>query len=187
MTDLAQPIRTIADLVELLQKENIPYRADEEGALVEVGTQIGPMILRWEKNHGISQFIYLLPFQVPVERLAAVESAILRVNHALALPGFGLDHANSYVYYRLVMPRRMPDNSLSVDDLQRLLRVTVGTTRDFTAALKAVAVEGKNPETILADARAGHAAQVGTMTVDKAAAPEAPEAKADTKADDPAT
>jgi hypothetical protein len=68
-----------------------------------------------------------------------IESAIARINHVIVLPGFGFDHQNCYVYYRLSIPRR-EDNSLSVAELENLVQTCIITGTEFHELLSEVAI-----------------------------------------------
>lgn len=145
------------DLVALLTHDNVPHQADAAQGRVVIPTESGPlvgeMLLLWEADSPVVQFIHPLDFEVPMERIAAAESAIARINHALVLPGFGLDHDHRYLYYRLSTPRR-PDGTLLPDEVERLFRTTVNTARDFFLPLQAVALRGADPANVVAAAGA---------------------------------
>lgn len=143
------------DLLKLLKEDNVPHRADLEQQSVELPTQSGnlegEMLILWDAKSSLVQCIHPLPFEVPEDRIPAAESAIARINHALTLPGFGLNHVSRLLYYRLSIPRR-DDGTLSIQELQRLFRTTVSTAADFYVSLSGVVLEGKKPEQVITEA-----------------------------------
>jgi hypothetical protein len=148
-------VANFQDLLELLKNDNVPHRANPEQQSVEIPTQSGSLegelLILWDARSSLVQCIHPLPFEVPEDRIPAAESAISRINHALTLPGFGLNHVSRLLYYRLSVPRR-DDGTLSAQELQRLFRTTVSTAADFYLPLLGVVLEGKNPEQVMAEA-----------------------------------
>lgn len=139
-------------LVEVLQKENVPFRADRDNQIVEIAVHTGPlhteMVIRWELRLLLAQFIVAFPFHVPVERMAAVEHALAIINHRLIMPGFGLDNDKRLLYFRLVTPRQ-DDGAMSYDHIHRLISAAVDTLLDFYPLLVSVVTEGKEPDALL--------------------------------------
>ena len=64
-------------------------------------------------------------------------------NHALAVPGFGLDHQNRKLYYRFVAPF-MPRGGLQDKEVRLYFQLTLKQAAEFFASLKQVA-EGADP------------------------------------------
>jgi hypothetical protein len=139
-------------LVEILQKENVPFRADRDNQIVEIAVHTGPlhteMVIRWELRLLLAQFIVAFPFHVPPERIAAVEHSLAIINHRLIMPGFGLDNDKRLLYFRLVAPRQ-DDGTMSYDHLHRLISAAVDTLLDFYPLLVSVVTEGKEPDALL--------------------------------------
>jgi len=154
-SDESKLLANFQDLLNLLKEDNVPHRANPEQQSVELPTQSGElegeMLILWDARSSLVQCIHPLPFEVPEDRIPAAESAIARINHALTLPGFGLNHVSRLLYYRLSVPRR-DDGTLSAQAVQRLFRTTVRTAADFYLPLSGVVLEGKNPEQVMADA-----------------------------------
>jgi hypothetical protein len=154
-SDESKLLANFQDLLNLLKEDNVPHRANPEQQSVELPTQSGElegeMLILWDARSSLVQCIHPLPFEVPEDRIPAAESAIARINHALTLPGFGLNHVSRLLYYRLSVPRR-DDGTLSAQELQRLFRTTVRTAADFYRPLSGVVREGKNPEQVIANA-----------------------------------
>jgi hypothetical protein len=150
-------IANFQDLLEVFVRDNVPHRADPEQQRVALptkhGSLQGELLILWDARSSLLQCIQPLPFEVPQDRIGAAESAIARINHALMLPGFGLNHVSRLLYYRLSVPRR-DDGTLSVLDLQRLISTTVHTAADFYIPLLGICLEGKPPEQVMAEAAA---------------------------------
>lgn len=165
-------------LVEVLQKENVPFRADRDNQIVEIAVHTGPlhteMVIRWEARLLLAQFIVAFPFHVPAPRIAVVEHALAIINHRLIMPGFGLDNDKRLLYFRLVTPRQ-DDGAMSYDHIHRLISAAVDTLLDFYPLLVAVVNEGKEPDALL-DALAPSLSKLPESTEDAAAAvaPSAP-------------
>lgn len=143
-------LTSFADVVALLQRQNAPHRANPEQSLVELPVKNPPLegwlVVRWEKQ-GLVQFIVVLDMKIEPARMAAAESAVARMNHALILPGFGLNHATGALYYRIVLPRH--EDKMSEDDFTGGLRVALNNARDFFLSFRGVIVDGKPPESVL--------------------------------------
>jgi hypothetical protein len=159
-------------LVEVLQKENVPFRADRDNQIVEIAVHTGPlhteMVIRWEARLLLAQFIVAFPFHVPAPRIAVVEHALAIINHRLIMPGFGLDNDKRLLYFRLVTPRQ-DDGAMSYDHIHRLISAAVDTLLDFYPLLVAVVNEGKEPDALL-DALAPSLSKLPESPEDAAAA-----------------
>ncbi|HEX3473545.1 MAG TPA: YbjN domain-containing protein [Kofleriaceae bacterium] len=155
-------IESFHDLVKLLEREQVPHRVDEALQFVEIPTRSRPLegslAIVWDRNDNLVQFIHLLPFDLPAERLGAVAEAIARANHVLALPGFGIDHTKQRAYYRIVLPRGK-DGSLDATLVGPTITSVVETTRDFFLPLQQIALHGAPPGDIVERARLGRANQ----------------------------
>lgn len=149
-------ISSFEDLILLLEQDNIPHSTDVEQQRVDIPIKLdtfeGDLMILWDARSPLVQFILPLPFQVPDTSVSVAESAIARLNHALMLPGFGLDHTHGFLYYRLSFPRR-PDGTLSSEEVEYLFQTTVNTARDFYDPLLGVVLEGNSPEKVIADAK----------------------------------
>ena len=151
--DNNQLLASFDDLITLLEQDRIPHRiANPSVPQVELPTRIGALqsqlMIIWGPTAPILQCIHPLPFRVPEERIAAIESAIARINHALVLPGFGLNHKVRLIYYRLSIPRR-EDGQLSAQEFQKACQTAIGTAADFYLPLKKVALDNQPAAEIL--------------------------------------
>lgn len=145
-------ISSFSDLLRLLERDGVPHEADPDAQSVVVPTELGAlsgeMLMRWDEDGQTFQCIHPLPFAVTPARTAPVEGAVARINHALALPGFGLDHESGFTYFRLAV-LRPADGAISDDEIRRLFGVVVETVRDFQDALRGVILEDGRPEDAL--------------------------------------
>lgn len=176
-------------LVEILQKENVPFRADRDNQIVEIAVHTGPlhteMVIRWEFRLLLAQFIVAFPFHVPVERITAVEHALAIINHRLIMPGFGLDNDKRLLYFRLVTPRQ-DDGAMSYDHIHRLISAAVDTLLDFYPLLVSVVTEGQEPDALL-DALAPSLSKLPDQPEAPAADPAAQSAEPTTQSAEPTT
>ena len=154
-SDESKLLANFQDLLNLLKEDNVPHRANPEQQSVELPTQSGElegeMLILWDAISSLVQCIHPLPFEVPEDKISAAESAITRINHALTLPGFGLDHRNGFIYFRLSIPRR-DDGTISAKELQRLVRTSINTAADFYKPLSGVVLGSKSPDQVMVDA-----------------------------------
>ena len=163
----SEPLQLTAfdHLVALMNRDGVFHQVHPDDKSVRIPTKKGALegllIVRWQDRDGVLQFIHPLPVEVAPGRLGAVESAITRVNHALALPGFGFNHDAGLLYFRVTAP--LPPEGVSDRLVQALFRATVRTSADFFPALKRVAQDGGNPETVIADAQIDVAMSAGQV------------------------
>ena len=154
-----ETIGDFAELLAMLEADRVPHRADAATQLVEIPTRLASedatLLIVWDRDEHLVQLIQPLPFEVPTGAVPAVEDALVRINHALKMPGFGLNLASRYAYFRLAVPRRI-DGTLAPGELRRLCGVTVSTAREYEGALRGVALDGERAADVLA-AAAAHA------------------------------
>lgn len=163
------PIKGFDDLITLFANNNIPHRVDRDSHVVEVATNLGAqqgvLYLRWDKTLPYLQLIHPMVVNVPADRIAEVEHAIVKTNNVIALPGFGYQPERSFVYFRLCVPV-YPDEGVSATMLHRLISAVVSNTVDFLEAFRAVVQDGKPGDQIMELAVAVKAAASAATTVD---------------------
>src|SRR5215218_209701 len=97
-------IASFDDFIALAVKDGIPHVVDRESQVVQIPTKSGLLegflFVRWEKTLPYCQAIHPMIMEVPPERVAAVENALGRINHAVALPGFAYDYDRRFIYFR---------------------------------------------------------------------------------------
>lgn len=160
--DPSSPTRVVAGIDELADylRRRYPHAAvdtDADQSRVLLTTDAlglpGRMAVIWQPRHLLVQYLYPLPFDIDEQALTVVADAVVRVNHALLLPGLGLDHSSRHAYYRLVAPR-LADGSLSTTDVDRWIAAVLSTSHDFLGPLREVASGITAPADILLRARA---------------------------------
>lgn len=95
-------------------------------------------VIVWPREVALLQLMVPLGVELPPGRRAAVCEGIVRLNHLLVLPGFGLDLDEGLLYFRAVQSRD-PDGGVSVDAVKRLVRASVSTAARFGGPLAAIA------------------------------------------------
>lgn len=163
-------IASYRELLDLLAREGVLHQARTEEKSVtiptEKGTLDGMLLMRWQDSDGVIQFIQSMPLEIAEDKIALVESAIARLNHALALPGFDLNHDYRLLTYRQVLPI-YPRGYVHPAEIQAMFRVTVKTASDFLPTLARVLRGEGTLGNIVADAQ---------RDAEAAAAPPPPEA-----------
>ena len=143
-------MRSFADLVAWLAAAQLAHRADPARAMVWLpSTELpddGAVVLGW-RARGTVEVVHAFAWAVPAD-LAALVEAIGRLNHALALPAFGLDHTGRRAYVRAVIAR--VDGALDPAMLGTVLADAIAMARDLGPALRAVA-HGERPAATILD------------------------------------
>jgi hypothetical protein len=160
-------ITGFADMEELLKSDGVQYMKDDTERAVQIPTETGPfkgnLFIRWEKTLPYVNAICPVIFDIPADRMAAVETACLRINHAIALPGFCVDPERRFVYFRVTVP--IEPGGMEAAFYRLMMMAAIHNARDFLAALQGV-VAGSSPEEALAaavqQASAKHAATAAT-------------------------
>ncbi|HKA86212.1 MAG TPA: YbjN domain-containing protein [Haliangiales bacterium] len=150
------PVERVAnyqDLCALLEQEKVQFQKDEADLVATMAIQIegfaSTLYLRWEPNLPYCQAVCPVHLNVPDDRVAAMESVCARLNHAIALPGFGFDHEKKYIYFRLTIP--IEPGGMDAKFFGLMARACVNNATDFARAVSAV-VHGDPPEGALAAA-----------------------------------
>ncbi len=181
-------IASYPELLELLAREGVLHQARTEEKSVtiptEKGTLDGMLLMRWQDSDGVIQFIQSLPLEIAEDKLALVESAIARLNHALALPGFDLNHEYRLLTYRQVLPI-YPRGYVHPTEIQAMFRVTVKTASDFLPTVARILRGEGTLGNIVADAQRD-AESAAAATPPPAATPSTPADAPDAPAATPA-
>lgn len=154
MSEAPARLHSFEQLLAVLDHDQVLHQTDLAAQTVSVPTRRaqgeGLMVMRWQDREGVLQLVHALPLVVPDGSVAAIESAITRLNHALALPGFGLDHENRRLYFRAVLP--ITAGGVSPADVQALFRAMVRTSLDLLPPLRRVLDGNATPEGVVVDA-----------------------------------
>lgn len=151
-------LNTYEDLLSFLRGQGAVFVEVPGQPAVELATHQPPvegvLCIIWHPDVPLVQLVHPLPFQIPPDRIPAIERALLLINHALILPGFGMNHAQSTAYFRLALPRQV-DAGIAEAEFQRAISTLMGTLRNFWEPLRAVA-EGAPPEGVLSTGSRTH-------------------------------
>ncbi len=137
-------IRSYSDLLALLEGEGVMHQADaaENAVLIPTAQRgvEGVQLIRWQERDGVIQFIQSMPLATPAERVAAVSEALLRLNHALAIPGLDFDHALGIVSFRTYLPIFSGGDESGVEPfkIQAMFRISSKTAVDVVPVLRRV-------------------------------------------------
>jgi len=138
------PVSNYEGLLELLNKDAVLHQAVMEEKGVQIPTQMGDLdsvlFMRWQDSDGIIQFIQAIPLEISEDKLWVMADAITRLNHALAIPGFDLNHQARMLAYRLYLPI-YPRQSVFSSEIQAMFRLTVKTASKFMPVFKQL-IEG---------------------------------------------
>ena len=155
-------IASFQDLVNLLESDGVPHQSDVAGMMVQIPTQRGSldsvMLIRWQKDDGVIQFIQALPLTVPDDKLAAAVDAVTRLNHVLAIPGFDVNHERKLLAYRLYLPIH-PRGAVTAVEVQAMFSLAVKSASELLPVLARVVAGQIKPEEVVADAQQEYAKQ----------------------------
>ncbi len=135
-------LTTFDEMVAALERAGVPHQAVTDKKTVRIATNYrglaGVMLIRWQDREGVLQYVQPLPIEIPKNRVAAMETAMVRLNHTISLPGFGLDHSNRQAYYRFVA-HLQPRGGLDETELKLYFQLTITQAAGFMPPLKEVA------------------------------------------------
>src|SRR5688572_29382718 len=129
---------TIHDFSELVhhlhERAYVTAGVDSASRTVEIATELGALVLRWDVDVPILQLIHLLDVPIVPQRTGAVEGAVCRVNNSLPLPGFGVEVARGVIYYRVCVVRSA-DDSVVTEVLDRMIAYAIATAVELLPRL----------------------------------------------------
>lgn len=150
-------VRSASEVFALLVADGVPHRADPELGQALIPTRLGDeealLTLRWGSVEGMLQLFQDMGEAVSPEAMPAVEEAISRLNHAMPVPGFGVNPGTSRLYYRLTVPLQQ-GVSLPAPALRALFSAAVKNASDFLPVLRAVSRGELPPAEVLVQAAA---------------------------------
>jgi hypothetical protein len=123
------------ELLAFLGAEGASFRHDATAQIVQLSTRDagGPVFVRWERNLPYVQIVATVIRDVPEERVREVIDALARLNHAVPLPGFGIDLTRRQVYFRATLVGG--NEGLPIEVLKRGILAVLSNARDFTPPL----------------------------------------------------
>lgn len=145
-------ISSFDELAAFFAQSGLVHESIREEATLKIPTRKdsldGVLFLRWEPAQQVVHFVQSLNIAIPEERLQPFALAIALLNHALPFPGFGINIAQGYSYYRVSMPLR-PEGTLTKQEVQGLFNLSVRMASEHLPALRDVAEKGTDPGMIL--------------------------------------
>ena len=101
-------VQSFEDLTSLLKKDSVNHKIKPESNMVMIPVEKGPidsvLLISWDQNKRVASFIQPMTLEVPQEKLSELEAAIVRMNHALPVPGLGFNHGENAAYFRIALP-----------------------------------------------------------------------------------
>lgn len=144
-------LRTVQDFIALLAQSNLKHSFDTQTQVITLYKSTpplqGPLTLRWEKAMPFIQVIQPMVLGLPEDRIAALESAISRLNHVSTVPGLGLDHTNRFLYFRYTI-RIDATDGIRADKLDEVMDGAVMNAVEFYRPLHAV-IQGESPDKVV--------------------------------------
>lgn len=145
-------VRSLEDLVAILEGDKINHDANLKEQYVVVPIEKDGLkaaqVIRWAANDGVVHFIQVIPLTFPKERIPAIESAMIRLNHSYPVPGLGLNHENNTPYFRLTVPL-LPRKYLLENEVKEYFSYCVNQAINFSPTLSAIASGEVPPEKAL--------------------------------------
>lgn len=149
-------IASYQDLSTLLKQQNVMHEAQPETQSMLLPTVWngieGVQVIRWQDRDNVLQFIQSLPLEIPDFYIAPIESAIARLNHAMALPGLDLNHHGHLVSYRIALPL-LPRGFVLPQEVQTCFRIALQTATGLVPTLGRVLSGDLEPFEVVADAQ----------------------------------
>ena len=140
-------------LLGLLNKDSVTHQTNQQEQLVLIPTEKGGLdsvfVIRWAADSGIVHFIHQIPVKLPSERLSAVEVAMMRLNHAMAFPGLGINHDSRSMYFRMSIPYQ-PKGGLTGEEVRGYFSHTLSQSELFRPVMTAVINGETAPEDVVA-------------------------------------
>jgi hypothetical protein len=133
-------LRSYGELVAALGSRVAVRRMIPEAETVVVEKESVEVMVRWDSAGQLLHVMEAIPRRISSVCRQAVESEIALVNHHLAVPGFGIDPDTQLVYFRMSVPRR-DDGTMSLEEVVRILRICVRTTRQYAARILEAGVD----------------------------------------------
>ncbi|MDB4802868.1 YbjN domain-containing protein [bacterium] len=163
-----QEVRSFEDLVRILETENINHKANAEEKFVIVPINKGGLqaaqVIRWSMHDGVVHFIQVIPLKFKNDKLPAIESAMIRLNHGYPVPGLGMNHENNTPYFRLTVPL-LPRQYLLENEVKEYFSFCVNQAINFTPTLLALSKGEIEAENVLDYQRAMIQEKLGPIGV----------------------
>ncbi len=153
MLSAEELIRTYDELKASLDKAGMKYQEKKASNMVILstskGSYKGAQLIIWRKDSGVVHFMESLGVIVPKERLADTETAFLRLNHGLRIPGLGINYKNGRVYFRTSVPLT-PRGGIPESEVKNYSRLILREAVDVLPTVKAIIENKIKPEQAVA-------------------------------------
>ncbi|MEW4487963.1 YbjN domain-containing protein [Thalassoglobus sp. JC818] len=145
-------IKSLENLMQFFQRIGVNSQADLEQGFIAIPVKKEAFeavhVVRWATSDGVVHFIQVIPLKVAPERIAALESAIVRLNHSYPVPGLGFNHETGTLYFRMTVPFA-PAGYLTEQEAQEYFGYCINQAYQFVPTLTEL-IEGRvEPENVL--------------------------------------
>ena len=149
-------ISSYADLVAYLEGDRVLHQADAAAKSVTIPTEQkgiqGFQVIRWQDADGVVQFIQSMLREIPGDRMPVLESAVCRLNHALAWLGLDLNRAHGLLAFRVALPI-FPRGAIEAREIQAAFRAAVKVGADLAPVLARVVSGQIAPDAVIDEVR----------------------------------
>jgi hypothetical protein len=139
-------------VLDQLNRDSVLHRADVDRQWAVIPTKLdgqdSALWIRWRAQDQVLHFMQLLPMEIANDRMPAMETAISRINFALAVPGVELDHGKRLIAYRLSVPF-LGRGGVTAEELRSYMRATHTVAAQLHPPLKQIAEDGADPIIVL--------------------------------------
>lgn len=135
-------VRSTDDLARVLAGLGVPHYVSAATRELTLNSNIGlpgGVVIRWGTKSPFVSVHHAVIEEIPKDRMLDVEHALVRVNHQLDVPGFGLDTLRHVLYYRTTTPAYGGVESGLID---RLAKGVMANAKELLPSFQAV-VAGK--------------------------------------------
>ena len=139
-------------LVELLNRDSVTHQTDVDEQYVVIPTEKGGMdsvfVISWAGEDGVVHFIHQMPIEMPKDKLNDVETAMVRLNHAMPVPGLGINHDSELLYFRMTIPIQ-PRGGMTPQEVRAFFSHTLSQSEEWRPVMSAVIKGEVSPESIV--------------------------------------
>ena len=143
-------VKDFASLLKLLNEDGVTHQTHMKDSAVSIPTEKGPIdgvfVIRWDAEQGFAHFIQPFMMPIPKEKIADMEGAMMRLNHAIPYPGLGINHETGHPYFRMSIA--VLGEGLSAADVRRYFSHTLAQAAKWHPEVKSV-LEGAPPNQIV--------------------------------------
>ena len=145
-------ITDFGSLVELLNRDSVTHQTEVDDQYVIIPTDKGGVdsvfVISWAGDDGVVHFIHQIPVEMPKEKLQDVETAMVRLNHAIPVPGLGINHDSGSLYFRLTVPIQ-PRGGMTAQEVRAFFSHTLSESERWRPILTAIIGGEASPESVV--------------------------------------